>query len=304
MATLELMGVSKFFGDITAVDDFSLSVPGGVIYGFLGPNGAGKTTTLRMIMNIITPDQGKIEMFGHPRHFEDLNRVGYLPEEKGLYKKMKVRDFVAYLGSLHDLPKAQAQREAMRYLDELGLGEWKDRKCETLSKGMQQKAQFIGTILHDPDLIILDEPFSGLDPVNAELLKDIILKLKARNKTIIFSTHIMEQAEKICDDIVLINKGRKILDGALDQVKAEHKTRTINVTYEGDGKNLLNLPMVDAPHSRDYGNYAEIVLKTAADPQLFLKAALDQIRILQFDIRQPSLQEIFISQVGREVPHA
>lgn len=303
MNALQLTNVTKNFGDVTAVDNLSLKVPEGTIYGFLGPNGAGKTTTLRMIMNIITPDSGTIEIFGQNRSYQNQNEIGYLPEEKGLYKKMKLREFIAYLGTLHSMPKQKALQEADRWLDDLGLGEWKARNCETLSKGMQQKAQFIGTILHDPELIILDEPFSGLDPVNAEVLKDIILKLKSQQRTIIFSTHIMEHAEKICDHIFMINKGQKILDGKLEQVKATHKNRPINLTYEGDGSQLLNLPMVNPENSSDFGNYMEVNLKDSKLSQEFLKRALEHVKILQFDIRQPSLHEIFISYAGKEENH-
>src|SRR5229473_1901992 len=219
-AILILDRVSKRFAGHTAVDELSLSVPRGVIYGLLGPNGAGKTTTIRMIMDTLEPDGGAVRVFGEPgggrAHSE---RIGYLPEERGLYRKMRVLDVLVFLGEMKGIDRRQSRQRAETWLERLGLAQWKLRRVDELSKGMQQKVQFISTMLHDPDLMILDEPFSGLDPVNAQVMKDTILDLRSRGKTILFSTHIMEQAEKVCDYVCIIARGKKLVDGTLADVK-------------------------------------------------------------------------------------
>src|SRR5213083_1689838 len=227
---LTLDRVSKHFAGHTAVAELSLSVPRGVIYGLLGPNGAGKTTTIRMIMNILEPDGGAVQVFGEPDGGRaQSERIGYLPEERGLYRKMRVLDVLVFLGEMKGLERRRARLQAEAWLERLGLGQWRLRRVDELSKGMQQKVQFISTVLHDPDLLILDEPFSGLDPVNAQVMKDTVLDLRSRDKTIIFSTHLMETAEKLCNDILLINKARKVVSGSLRQVK------------ESYGRNLIAL---------------------------------------------------------------
>ncbi len=291
-------GVSKRFGDHVAVNRISLAIPQGTIYGFLGPNGAGKTTTIRMVMDIFRPDEGRLTVLGHDQPAAVKNRVGYLPEEKGLYKKMKTGELVAYLGRLKGLSSAEAKRRARDLLTRYGLGEWVDKRCEALSKGMGQKVQLLATLIHEPELVILDEPFSGLDPVNAELLRDMILDIKRAGRTIIFSTHVMEQAEQICDSIILINKGRKILDGPLASVKASGE-HAIRVDYDGDGSIMRTLPGV--ARVNDAGKTAELFLAPGGDPQQILAALVGRVAIRRFDLREPSLHEVFVRAVGGQV---
>ena len=293
---LSLAGVTKRFGSVTAVDDVSVDVPYGSIYGFLGPNGAGKTTTIRMIMSILYPDAGRISVLGAlPEVIKD--RLGYLPEEKGLYKKMKAGDMLAYFGKLKGMATGEASGRARELLDQFGLGEWTEKKCEALSKGMGQKVQILGTLIHDPELVILDEPFAGLDPVNVEVVRDLILELRRRGRTVIFSTHVMEQAEQICDFIFLINKGRKVLDGTLAEVKSSGD-QGIVVDYDGDGSILRKLPGV--LRINDAGKTAEIFLKEGTNHQEILRQLLGAVTVRRFDIREPSLHEIFIRAVGGE----
>ncbi|MGI8542975.1 MAG: ABC transporter ATP-binding protein, partial [Aridibacter sp.] len=220
--TLQVENVSKYFGEFTAVEDLSFEIRAGRVFGFLGPNGAGKTTTIRMIVGITIPDEGKVELFGKKITPEIRDRIGYLPEERGLYRKMKVHDQLRYFAALKGVPGKEADKRIDFWLERMKLSEWKLKKSTDLSKGMSQKLQFIATMLHDPDLLILDEPFSGLDPVNVEFMKDVISEIKAQNKTIIFSTHLMETAEKLCDDILLLNKSRKVLSGSLRQIKESY----------------------------------------------------------------------------------
>jgi ABC-2 type transport system ATP-binding protein len=292
---LTLDGVTKRFGAYTAVNNLSLRIPKGCIYGFLGPNGAGKTTTIRMVMSIFYPDQGTITVLGHPNAEEIKDRLGYLPEEKGLYKKMKTGEIVAYFGRLKGLSSAQAKARARELLTRYGLGEWVDKKCESLSKGMGQKVQIIGTLIHEPELVILDEPFSGLDPVNVELMRNLILGLKREGKTVIFSTHGMEVAEQICDFIFLINKGNKVLDGTLASVKKAAGVG-VHLDYDGDGSVLRTLPGVT--RLNDSGKHAELFLADNADPQALLAALIGKLQIRKFDLREASLHEIFVRAVG------
>jgi ABC-2 type transport system ATP-binding protein len=292
---LTLERVSKSFGDFKAVDEVSLSVPRGSIYGFLGPNGAGKTTTLRMVMSILYPDSGTIEVLGHQNPEAVKDRLGYLPEEKGLYKKMKTGEIVAYFGRLKGLRAADAQKRARDLLQRFGLGDWIDKKCETLSRGMGQKVQILATLIHEPELVILDEPFSGLDPVNVETVIELILHMKREGRTVIFSTHVMEQAEKLCDFILLINKGRKVLDGALSAVK-QGGPRTVIIDYDGDGDVFRSLPRVSRVN--DSGKQAELTLEDGADPQDLLQRLVGRLVIRRFDTREPSLHEIFVRAVG------
>ncbi|HET7038900.1 MAG TPA: ATP-binding cassette domain-containing protein [Gemmatimonadales bacterium] len=292
---LTLERVTKSFGDYTAVDGVSLTVPRGSIYGFLGPNGAGKTTTIRMIMSILYPDAGSIEVLGHQNPEAVKDRLGYLPEEKGLYKKMRTGEIVSYFGRLKGLGAGEAQKRAKNLLTRFGLGDWIDKKCETLSKGMSQKVQILGTLIHEPELVILDEPFSGLDPVNVETVIELILHMKREGRTVIFSTHVMEQAEKLCDFILLINQGKKVLDGALSAVKSGGP-RTILIDYDGDGAILKSLPRVSRVN--DSGKHAELTLEDGADAQAMLRALVDRLTIRRFDTREPSLHEIFVRAVG------
>ncbi len=293
-AILVIDRLHKLFSNVHAVNDLHLRVPAGCIYGFLGPNGAGKTTTIRMVMDIFKPDRGTIRVLGgEPGKVKD--RLGYLPEEKGLYQKMKVVDLATYFGRLKGLNGAVARDRASERLRRYGLGDWLNQRCESLSKGMGQKVQIIATLLHDPELVILDEPFSGLDPVNMELVRDIILDMRREGRTVIFSTHVMAQAEQMCDFVMLINKGQKVFDGTLAQVKAGHG-RAIAIDYDGDGSHFQNLPGV--LHYRDVGKQVELQLGDDADPQAILAALVGKIAIRRFDTREPSLHEIFIRAIG------
>lgn len=293
---LTLEGVTKRFGAFTAVEDLSLSIPEGSIYGFLGPNGAGKTTTIRMVMSIFLPDTGTIRVLGSDDPVAVKDRLGYLPEEKGLYRKMKAAEVVAYFGALKGMELGAARRRARELLQRYELGDWADTPCEALSKGMSQKVQVLGTLIHDPDLVILDEPFSGLDPVNIQVMRDVILDLKRSGRTIIFSTHVMEQAEQISDSILLIDHGRKVLDGRLSEVKAA-AGRGIRLDYDGDGSFLPELPGV--ARVNDFGRSAEIFTEEEADPQDLLKALVGRLSVRRFDLREPSLHEVFLRAVGR-----
>lgn len=295
MFVIELENVTKRFGDVVAVDHLTLKVPQGTIYGFLGPNGAGKTTTIRMIMSIFYPDEGTIRILGQHRTDEVKDRLGYLPEERGLYKKMKVLETLVYFGQLKGLDRKTARDRALNLLEQFGLSEWADKPCQALSKGMSQKVQILTTLVHDPEIIILDEPFSGLDPVNRDIMQQLILELKRRGRTIIFSTHIMEHAEQICDYIFLINKGRKVLDGPLMDVKKSAEP-AIHLDYEGDGQILKNIPGLK--RLNDQGKHAEIYIDDNTDPQEVLRYLVDRVTIRHFAIREPSLHEIFIRSVG------
>ncbi len=293
---LTLDGVTKRFGKFTAVDNLSLQIPKGSIYGFLGPNGAGKTTTIRMVMSIFYPDAGTISVLGHPNAEEIKDRLGYLPEEKGLYKKMKAGEIVAYFGQLKGMARAEANAKARDLLTRYGLPDWIDKRCEALSKGMGQKVQLLGTLIHDPELVILDEPFSGLDPVNMELMRNTILDLKREGRTVIFSTHVMAQAEQICDFVFMINRGVKVFDGTLAEVKGNAGNHGVQIDYDGDGAVLRTLPGVR--RINDSGKSAELYLDDDHDPQQVLAALVGKLHIRRFDLREPSLHEIFVRAVG------
>jgi ABC-2 type transport system ATP-binding protein len=293
---LEIHDVTKSFGDKLAVDRLSVSVPRGSIYGFLGPNGAGKTTTIRMVMSILFPDSGSIRLFDCEEAMASKDRLGYLPEEKGLYKKMRAKELIAYFGRLKGMSRVAANAQAVKMLEQFGLGHVIDSRCDSLSKGMGQKVQIIATLLHEPDLVILDEPFSGLDPINVEVVRDIILQLKRSGKTVIFSTHIMEQAEQICDYILLMNKGKTVLNGRLSDIK-QAASETIYLEYEGDGSQCLqNLPGV--VRINDMGKAAELSLDQDANPQQILQQLVNQITIRSFSVNTPSLHEIFVRAIG------
>jgi len=292
---LTLEHVSKRFGAHRAVDDLSLSIPSGSIYGFLGPNGAGKTTTIRMVTNIIQPDEGTITVLGQKSSELTKDLLGYLPEEKGLYKKMKCAEILAYFGRLKGMGAREAKTKARDLLERYGLGEWADKRTEALSKGMGQKVQLLGTLIHDPRLLILDEPFSGLDPVNVELLRDLILEQRRAGRTVIFSTHGMEQAEQICDFIFLINNGKKVIDGPLSQVRKSAE-QAVMLDYDGDGSLLASLPGVVRVNNA--GKSAELFLAPGSDPQLLLRALVGVVQVRRFDQREPSLHEVFVRAVG------
>lgn len=287
---IEIRAVSKTFGTHRAVDDVSLDVPMGSIYGFIGPNGSGKTTTIRMIMNIILPDSGEISVMGGRGSNSVRDDVSYLPEERGLYKQMPVRRLLRYYGRLKGRSLRDLDPVITRWLDTLGLSAWADKRVDTLSKGMAQKVQFIAAVVSQPKLLILDEPFSGLDPVNAEALRDAVLDLRRQGTTIVFSTHDMSAAERICDRIFMIFKGRKVLDGSLDSIQAEYGHDTVRVRL-GQGVGALSgLPEIEAIN--DHGNYQDVRL--TSDPQAFLQKLIQRTTVLQFEIAKPSLYDIFI----------
>ena len=293
--SLELQSVGKSFGNLTAVDSVSFAVPQGTIYGLLGPNGAGKTTTLRMIMDIIAPDFGLVLLNGRPRYRADLARVGYLPEERGLYRKMTVIDQLAFLAELHGLRRREALPSIESWLERVELADWSKKKVEELSKGMQQKVQLIGTILHDPDLLILDEPFSGLDPINQGLFKDLLADYRKQGKTIIFSTHIMEQAEKLCDHICLISQGRTILEGELSTIKRRLGGNSYRLIADGELERLDEVKGVQQALFHD--NSAKLLLEPDASGADVLKELVGFLTVHEFQSQEPDLEEIFIKAV-------
>lgn len=292
---LRIDSISKSFGSFKAVDSLSLEIPAGSVYGILGPNGAGKTTTIRMILNIIIPDSGRIEIGGKPFADELKKQIGYLPEERGIFKKMKILDLLGYFGELKGLSSKESKRRGTEWAERLGLADWLKKKGEELSKGMQQKAQFICTVLHEPKLLILDEPFSGLDPINMDLLKDIMLELKAKGSTVLFSTHQMDSAEKLCEYICLINRGRKILDGPLKEIKSRYGKSSLAVSIEGDSTYLTGLSGV--ARVDDYGPYKELRLSNGGNPQKLLQEISGRSVVHRFELMEPSLHNIFIEVV-------
>lgn len=297
--TLRVENVTKRFGDFTAVDDLSFDVRAGRVFGFLGPNGAGKTTTIRMIVGITAPDQGRIELYGQRMSPKMQDRIGYLPEERGLYKKMKIVDQLRYFAALKDVSGADADRRIDRWLERMDLAEWKGKKTTDLSKGMQQKIQFISTVLHDPDLLILDEPFSGLDPVNVEFMIDVLAEFKSQSKTIIFSTHLMETAERLCHDIILINKSKKVIGGSLRDVKASYGKNLIALRAVGGDEVLVNNIYIEK--ITVHADEKEILLDDGVDPQVLLRSLIDAgAKISKFEQIEPSLNDIFIDQVRGE----
>jgi ABC-2 type transport system ATP-binding protein len=290
MNIIELSGVTKTYGSVVAVDNLSLKVPKGSIYGFIGPNGSGKTTSIRMIMKIIYPDKGKLLINGQEHDSKRLSNVGYLPEDRGLYKKMKLGELLHFHGELNE--GKDLKKWIDYWLKRLDLTEYKDKKVETLSKGMKQKLQFIATILHQPELIILDEPFSGLDPVNADLLKDVILELQKKGATIIFSTHDMSMAEKMCDYIFMIYQGKKVLDGTLNHIQDQYGNDTIQIQTEAGASALNGIAGIEKVN--DFGKLQEVRVSSGTDPQDILIELLKLTRISRFEIAKPSLNDIFI----------
>lgn len=309
---IDIQHVVKRFDEHVAVRDLSLQVPRGSVYGLLGPNGAGKTTTIRMILDVIAPDSGTLALFGRAnRESGLLDRVGYLPEERGLYKKMQVRRVLQFLAELKGVTGRDAAGRIDAWLDRFGLvttdRNWGDAKVDELSRGMQQKVQFIATLLHDPDLVILDEPFSGLDPINAQALMDAVLELKQRGKTVVFSTHVMENAERMCDAVCIMARGEKVLDGGLADVKAAYGGRTIALSLlkatgdtaraSGIGSVLHDSSLVQ--NFDDTNRYFEIELAPGGDPQLLLHRLIDAgAKIERFELVSPSLHQIFLQRVG------
>jgi ABC-2 type transport system ATP-binding protein len=307
MNIIELKSVTKRFDEFIAVRDLSFEVRQGTIFGLLGPNGAGKTTSIRMIVNITAPDEGEVLVMGRRVSPELQQRIGYLPEERGLYKKMTVNDQLIFFAALKGLDSREAARRVDEWLARLDLSDWKGKKPPDLSKGMQQKVQFIVTAIHDPEVLILDEPFSGLDPVSVNTLKEVILDLKRQGKTIIFSTHQMEQVEQMCDDICLINHATKVLGGRLKEVKSRFGRNTVILDYEGPDSFLTD-DLVK--RHNQFPNYSEILLQDGADAQELLKRAMAAgARVNRFELVEPSLNEIFIESVtgkssGKQVAEA
>ena len=296
-AAVRFQDVTKRFGTFTAVDGVSFDVPRGSQFGILGSNGAGKTTSIRMLMNIFRPDDGIVTVLGD-RVSEALKpKIGYLPEERGLYRKMRVREMLYFFGAIKGRSKAELDPEIDRWLDRMGLTEWQGNRAESLSKGMSQKLQFVITVVHRPELVVLDEPFAGLDPVNRDVLRDAVLDMHRAGTTVVFSTHVMEQAEQLCNELVVIHKGRIRLSGTIESVRASEGRQAAHVTIHRDGGARLDgLPGVLQVH--DHGNEAELTLAEDADPNALATALLERGRLTRFEVREPSLHQIFKRVVG------
>jgi ABC-2 type transport system ATP-binding protein len=295
MPVVELVEVTKAYEAKVAVNKLSLSIDAGQMFGLLGPNGAGKTSSIRMMMGITIPDSGRINLFGKPFERKSLERVGYLPEERGLYRKMKVLDQLVFFGQLHGLEADEARRRAKAWTERMEIADVSNKKTEELSKGMQQKIQFIASLLHDPGLIVMDEPFSGLDPVNAVLVEKTLLELKDQGKAILFSTHRMDQVEKLCDSICLVDNGRAVLAGKVREIKATYKRDRVVVEFEGSSSFLNSAEIAEA---KNFSGHAEIKLKENGDAQKLLHEAAAVATIYRFELVEPSLEEIFILTVG------
>ena len=295
MTVVELESVTKAYESKVAVSELSLKVEGGQMFGLLGPNGAGKTSTIRMMMGITIPDSGSIRLFDKPFDRKALERVGYLPEERGLYKKMKVVEQLVFFGQLHGLEPGEARKRAKAWAERMEIAESLDKKTEELSKGMQQKIQFIASVMHDPGLIVMDEPFSGLDPVNAVLVEKTLLELKAEGRAIIFSTHRMDQVEKLCDSICLVNTGRAVLAGRVREIKGSYERNRVVVEFEGSAEFLKSEEIAEA---KNFSGHAEIKLQEHGDAQKLLHEAAAMAKIYRFELVEPSLEEIFIQTVG------
>ncbi len=295
MPVVELAGVTKAYENKVAVNNLSLSIDAGQMFGLLGPNGAGKTSSIRMMMGITIPDSGRISLFEKPFERKSLERVGYLPEERGLYKKMKVLDQLVFFGQLHGLTAEESRKRANAWANRMEIAESLGKKTEELSKGMQQKIQFITSVMHDPGLIVMDEPFSGLDPVNAVLVEKTLLELKDQGKAILFSTHRMDQVEKLCDSICLINNGKAVLAGRVREIKATYERNRLVVEFEGSAAFLKSEEIAEA---KNYSGHAEIRLKEHGNAQKLLHEAAAVATIYRFELVEPSLEEIFIQTVG------
>lgn len=295
MNAIELVNVSRSFGDHRAVDDLSLQVPQGVVYGFIGPNGSGKTTTIRMILRVYVPDQGRVVVLGTDCGEVADDRIGYLPEERGLYKKMRVGDVIRFFAELKGAGRG-CRQEIVQWLERFALGEWIDKRVETLSKGMAQKVQFIAAVIARPRLLILDEPFSGLDPVNREVFKDAIVGLRRQGTTILFSTHDMGIAEQMCDSICMIHRGRKVLDGPLEQIQARYSEDTVRIRSSGQPIRFDDLPGVVSVN--DFGRYQELRVERGTDTRALLYELLGRGPIEQFELGRPTLHDIFVRIAG------
>ena len=295
MPVVELAAVTKAYENKLAVNKLSLSIDAGQMFGLLGPNGAGKTRSIRMMMGITIPDSGRVSLFDKPFDRKSLEQLGYLPEERGLYKKMKVLDQLVFFGQLHGLGPDEARKRAQSWAERMEIAESLGKKTEELSKGMQQKIQFIATLIHDPGLIIMDEPFSGLDPVNAVLVEKTLLELKDQGKAILFSTHRMDQVEKLCDSICLVNNGQAVLAGKVREIKKSYKRDRVVVEFEGSSEFLNSAEIADA---KNFSGHAEIRLKENGDAQKLLREAAAAATIYRFELVEPSLEEIFIQTVG------
>ena len=294
-AAIRLTGVRKAYSGHVAVEGLSLDVPRGGAFGLLGPNGAGKTTTLRMVMDILGPDTGTIEILGRPADHATRDRIGYMPEERGLYPRMVLEEQLVFMAAIKGVPEREAKRRLGPWLERLSLAEWRKRKTNELSKGMQQKAQFIATVLHEPEVLIMDEPMTGLDPVGMDVMRDVMLDLRRRGATIVLSSHQMEAVERLCDRVALINRGEKVLDGSVAEVKARHGKNTVVLAYDGDGSFLGSLPGV--AKVTDFGQYVEVRLQDGADAQPLLREAAARLRVRRFEIVEPSLHDIFVETV-------
>jgi ABC-2 type transport system ATP-binding protein len=292
---LQVENLRKVYKDVVAVDNISFRVEEGKIFGLLGPNGAGKTTTIRSILNIIKPSSGSILFDGNPINYDFLNNIGYLPEERGLYRKSKVIDVIAYLAGLKNMKKEKILKETDIWLEKLEISPLRLKKLEELSKGNQQKIQFITSVIHNPKILILDEPFSGFDPVNQQLVKDLIIQFSDAGKIIILSTHQMETAERLCSEIFLINKGKEVISGSISKVKKQFGNNYIKIEYQGDISFLKQLPFII--HFEDYKNYAEVQLQNDASPNELLKILIDKVSISHFSVVEPTLHKIFIDVV-------
>ena len=293
---VQLAGVTKRFGHHTAVDHLDLEIPSGSIYGLLGPNGSGKTITIRMIMGILLPDEGRVSLFGTDPDATRRSSVGYLPEERGLYKKMEDLDLLVFLAEIRGVPRATGRSRAGSWLERLGLTAWANRRVEDLSKGMQQKMQFIGTVLHEPRLLVLDEPFSGLDPINQDVLEEIVHELHAAGTTVLFSIYLMDQAERLCERVCLISKGRRVLNGDLKEIRRRARTGVVAIAFEGPDEWLAG-PEVSG--RKDRADVVHLLLSDRADPQAILRRSVASgARIHRFELVEPRLHEIFVRHVG------
>lgn len=296
---VRLTDVTKSFGTHRAVDGLDLVIPRGSLYGLLGPNGSGKTTTIRMIMGILHPDQGTVDLLGAADPDEARRRrVGYLPEERGVYRKMKVLDFLLFMGEIRGLARDEGKRRAMGWLERLGLADWADRRTEDLSKGMQQKVQFVATVLHEPDFLILDEPFSGLDPINQDVLEEIVRDFHARGTTILFSTHLMDQAERLCERVCLISRSKKVLDGELRELKIAERRGVLAVSFEGPDRWLEGPEVIGRER---VGDADHLLLAEGADTQEILRRGIASGAIIRrFEVVEPRLHEIFVRHAGTD----
>jgi ABC-2 type transport system ATP-binding protein len=304
-AAIELKNITKTFGQTMAVKDLNITIPAGSLYGFIGPNGAGKTTTIRLIMSILFPDSGEISVLGHESALEAKNRIGYLPEERGVYRKMRVGAFLSYIAGLKGVRDINLDKTVRASLERVGLGGTAAKRCEELSKGMLQKVQILAAVIHKPDLLILDEPFSGLDPVSTRLLRNLVEEENRRGATILFSTHVMPQAEEICQHVIMVHRGRKVLDETLSTIRSRYDPRTIEFEPLDPGADLsqiANLPGVESVERNDTG--FKILLADGTNPADSMHRILDVVTPARMELARPRLEDIFISLVSTEADTA